>query len=935
MMAKRLPLIAALLIGMVIPTSGAVAAVIFSNFDRNDSYHPQWYLSVGYYMEDFPPEFVDVDTAMTFTPDGRDYVLTSMEVALSIRGGTNAVDVILMSDEGGKPGRSIESVHLTGVVPPYPGVHNPVLAKSSHHPRLREGRRYWVVVSTKGPADTFIDWHVNTVQYQGLGAQRHIRGKVGDWNVSNTFAATFRVTGTPAGDIIYVDEDATGNNNGTSWTHAFNDLQDGLAAASPGHEVRVAEGIYKPDEGFGLTNNDRGASFNLIDGVTIKGGYAGAGEPEPDDRNPEVYKTILSGDLAGNDADGFANNGENSYHVVNGSGRDPSAVLDGFTITAGNANEAFPDNMGGGVLIIVGSPTLLNCSMVRNYAGRGGGAENYGYTALNPNFINCRFIANSSNVGGGMESQGGAATLLNCVFNGNHSSGSGGGLNNMGYSNIVLTNCTMIGNSAAGAGGAIYNAWATASTTVLNCIIWDNSDISGAGQAAQIRISDGAVPINYSCVMGWDGSLGGTGNIGADPMHVDPDGPDDVPGNEDDDLHLLLGSPCIDTGHPAAQYEDTDGSRNDMGAYGGPSGNVGGPGFHPGTGFIFTSVGNIPISEIVQDPGNISHGLADVNTLMAPALGIPAYADTAFGRTLWLHGLFGEHDDVNHYQILVGKWNDGNEPAPEDYVTISDSLTKVRYFIDPCHGTWTYEYVTLGPQTIDEIPNLYELTDTGYWSHIDLRARWNTRAYENGKYTVTHRAYRDVGGSLVDVTQPIPIELVLVVDNSPVDANINDVKHDPCSPYYDGDTDGDIPECGIINMVDGNDNLRFTITAWHPNGYLREYRLSALYGKDKSLGYVVRDKYVGVHDATPPLWEGVMYEEFNSADAPPGQLQPWQTCAFAFRLQAWGRVTNGFNWVGYDESNDHYYLDVGSCAWCGGADINNSWLDSCGPTCEE
>ena len=54
-------------------------------------------------------------------------------------------------------------------------------------------------------------------------------------------------------------------------------------------------------------------------------------------RNPNIYETILSGDLAEDDEPNFVNNSDNSYHVVTGSGTNSTAILDGFTITAGNA----------------------------------------------------------------------------------------------------------------------------------------------------------------------------------------------------------------------------------------------------------------------------------------------------------------------------------------------------------------------------------------------------------------------------------------------------------------------------------------------------------------------------------------------------------------------------------------------------------------------
>jgi hypothetical protein len=136
----------------------------------------------------------------------------------------------------------------------------------------------------------------------------------------------------------FVDAGATGANDGTSWTNAYNDLQDALDAVTSGDEIRVAQGIYKPDHGGGNTPGSRTATFQLINGVVIKGGYAGFGQPDPDARDPNTYETILSGDLAGNDGPNFANNDENSYHVVTGSNCDQTAIIDGFIITAGNAN---------------------------------------------------------------------------------------------------------------------------------------------------------------------------------------------------------------------------------------------------------------------------------------------------------------------------------------------------------------------------------------------------------------------------------------------------------------------------------------------------------------------------------------------------------------------------------------------------------------------
>ncbi|MHC4314781.1 MAG: right-handed parallel beta-helix repeat-containing protein, partial [Planctomycetota bacterium] len=395
------------------------------------------------------------------------------------------------------------------------------------------------------------------------------------------------------GCVWHVDADAWGANTGRNWFDAFNLLQDALAVAAPGDKIKVAGGTYKPDQGGGQTPGDRTATFNLIDEVVIEGAYGGFGEADPDARDIEAYESILSGDLQGNDGPNFTNNADNSHHVVRALISGGGAVLDGFTVTAGNAVGSPPAGQGGGIYIVTGSPVLVKCTFIGNKAGRGGGASNSNYGSDDPSFISCKFIGNSAGVGGGMESQGGEPSLTNCVFSGNVSTGSGGGLLNMGESDATMTNCTLSGNSAVN-GGGIFNTTVTASVEVLNCILWDNSDSGGSDESAQIHIAMGTVSVDYTCIQGLSGGLGGTGNIGGDPSFVDADGADDVVGTEDDDVHLSEGSPCIDTGHPAVQYEDIDGSRNDMGAYGGQFGEITDPSIYTGSGFIITNFGDLP-----------------------------------------------------------------------------------------------------------------------------------------------------------------------------------------------------------------------------------------------------------------------------------------------------------------------------------------------------
>ncbi|MCD6393801.1 MAG: lamin tail domain-containing protein [Planctomycetes bacterium] len=354
-------------------------------------------------------------------------------------------------------------------------------------------------------------------------------------------------------EIKYVDTDATGDNDGTSWEDAFNHLQDALSAAGSGDEIWVAQGIYEPDED---TDNPTGtgervATFQLKNGVAVKGGYAGFGEPYPDAWDVELYETILSGDLSGNDGADFVNNDENSYHIVNGAGTNSTAVLDGFIITGGNANGSFINAAGAGMYMNdYSSPTVLNCTFRGNSAINGGGMfiEEGGTSIIK----NCIFIRNSAgNYGGGLYGEDECDyTLVNCIFTNNRAD-YGSGIYNFGgdMSRQSLTNCTFYNNWAGSNGGGIYNTLHS-SSTLTNCIFRGNGDSSGINESSQIY---GYNPdINYCCIQGWTGGLGGIGNHGDDPLFVDADGVDDIDGTEDDDLRLSHDSPCIDHGDNAA-----------------------------------------------------------------------------------------------------------------------------------------------------------------------------------------------------------------------------------------------------------------------------------------------------------------------------------------------------------------------------------------------
>jgi predicted outer membrane repeat protein len=185
----------------------------------------------------------------------------------------------------------------------------------------------------------------------------------------------------------------------------------------------------------------------------------------------------------------------------------------------------------------------------------------------NPTIVACVFEGNTAEVGdgGAIYNGTGGPAFIDCLFIGNHAAILGGVI----FSDLAtfsMVNCTLADNTAYRAGG-IRN-YAAVDMTLLNCILWGNRDVDGGGLSAQITSTGSCDVVDYCCIEGWDGSFGGEGNIGDDPLFVDP---------QNGNYRLSADSPCIDAGHPDFEPEpgqkDLDGharvlcSRVDMGAY--------------------------------------------------------------------------------------------------------------------------------------------------------------------------------------------------------------------------------------------------------------------------------------------------------------------------------------------------------------------------------
>ena len=289
-------------------------------------------------------------------------------------------------------------------------------------------------------------------------------------------------------------------------------IRHAINEAGSGDHIVVGEGVYFENISFNGKN------------ITLS-------STDPNDPNV-VAATIINGD---------------NHAVTFAGGQDASCVLAGFTITDANVAVYCSD----------ASPAIVDCIITGN-SGPGIEIQNGG----NPAIINCEIIRNN---GPGIQMRKHAAgrkvtynyaTVTNCLIAENGQYGIEDGI-------ITITNCTIVLNGLCGI--------SSHEPTVTNSIFfYNNSD------GVQIDSHIDAT-VTYSDVQGgWPGQ----GNIDADPFFVEvgfwntngtpKDATDDfwVSG----DYHLLVDSPCIDTGDPSSECaleSEPNGGRINMGAYGG------------------------------------------------------------------------------------------------------------------------------------------------------------------------------------------------------------------------------------------------------------------------------------------------------------------------------------------------------------------------------
>ncbi|MCC6411146.1 MAG: hypothetical protein IT270_05785 [Saprospiraceae bacterium] len=296
----------------------------------------------------------------------------------------------------------------------------------------------------------------------------------------------------------YVRPQAQGQNNGTTWSNAFTDLQTALDVAASGDEVWVAEGIYLPTSGMG-----RDKRFNLPSNVKLYGGFEGS-ETDLAQRDHEAHPTVLSGNI-GSPTDST----DNVYTILYLNNPEAETRIDGLVFEGGYAHSdttfvSISPTLSGGAVYVqakngVGLPVFAHCTFRNNSAKVNGGAVFvYGQNSTQsmPLFHFCNFEKNAAGGAGGAVNIWGGSNVdrgiefWGCTFDGNKAvagqSSRGGGIFYRKVSSaketIELVSCDIHGNGASILAGFLYvQLEAYKSRVVIDSCTFENNYTENGG----------------------------------------------------------------------------------------------------------------------------------------------------------------------------------------------------------------------------------------------------------------------------------------------------------------------------------------------------------------------------------------------------------------------------------------------------------------------
>lgn len=333
--------------------------------------------------------------------------------------------------------------------------------------------------------------------------------------------------------VVYVDRAAPMGGDGTSWSKAYNDLQDGFdrlrglwGQLGPSEStLKIAQGTYRPDRGTGQRNQMFAMDwYPGSPSIEVLGGFAGFMGVDPEKRDFERTRTILSGDLNGDDGPNFSNRDDNSFMIFGMGpvyGDNCSVLVEGLEFSGatetvadapygyfataanvyGSTSSEMPTDMNpavvfkscrfqdnrtltsnGAALRVSGNRVeLRDCQFVGNRTADGAGgaiAWSSGYSAFLPiSITDCTFEDNEARLGGAVFYGGGSLAMERSVFANNRALIDGGAI--FCDSQLDLYSSLVLANGAGNTGGAIACV-GIAPINLWNCTIAENHAISGS-----------------------------------------------------------------------------------------------------------------------------------------------------------------------------------------------------------------------------------------------------------------------------------------------------------------------------------------------------------------------------------------------------------------------------------------------------------------------